>query len=93
VATLQYMDTIGIRELQQGASAAVRRVRAGETLGVTHRGRLVAVLAPSSLATGGEALLASSRVQPARRRAESLAIPVAAARPTADVLSELRDER
>ena len=59
VLHLTHMDTIGVRELQQHASAALRRVERGETVGVTHRGRLVAVLIPPSSATGAGALLAS----------------------------------
>ena len=87
------METIGIRELQQRASAALRRVQRGETLGVTQRGRLVAILAPPSAATGSGALLASGRVHPARGLPETLAAPVPASRRSADVLAELRDER
>ncbi len=52
---LKYMETIGVRELQQRASAALRRVERGETLGVTDRGRLIAILAPPSSATGAGA--------------------------------------
>ncbi len=87
------METIGVRELQHHASAALRRVERGETIGVTDRGRLVAVLAPPSSATGAGALIASGRVQPARDRAGALPAPVAAARASAEVLDELRDER
>ncbi len=90
---LTYMETIGVRELQQRASAALRRVERGETLGVTDRGRLVAVLAPPSSATGAGALVASGRVQPARRMPDELPAPVAAARHSADVLAELREDR
>jgi prevent-host-death family protein len=39
-------QTIGVRELRQGLSEALRRVRAGETLEVTHRGRPVARIVP-----------------------------------------------
>jgi antitoxin (DNA-binding transcriptional repressor) of toxin-antitoxin stability system len=92
VLRLQHMKTIGIRELQQRASAAVRRVERGETLGITERGRLVAILAPPSAATGSGALLASGRVQAARRSPESLPAPTAATRRSADVLAELRGE-
>lgn len=38
------MDSIGLREIRQNASAYLRRVRAGEMFQVTHRGRPVAVL-------------------------------------------------
>lgn len=92
VLHLQHMETIGVRELQQHASAALRRVERGETIGVTDRGRLVAVLAPVSTATGAGALIAAGRVQPARRSAEGLPEAVAVNRHSGDVLDELRDE-
>ncbi len=90
---LQHMETIGVRELQQHASAALRRVEGGESVGVTDRGRLVAVLVPPSAAGGSAGLVAAGRVQPARRPATALAPPVASTRSTADVLGELRAER
>ncbi len=86
------METIGIRELQQRASSAVRRVRRGETLGVTYRGQLVAVLAPPALATGTGSLIAAGRVTPARRTQGPLPAPAVASRPTQEVLDELRSE-
>lgn len=86
------METIQVRDLQQRASAALRRVGQGETVGITVRGRLVAILAPPSSATGAGALLAAGRVTEARtpRRLPPL---LAAQRPTSEVLSELRDDR
>lgn len=90
---LTHMETIGVRELQQHASAALRRVQQGETVGVTERGRLVAVLTPPSATTGTAALMASGRVQPPRRTPEELPEPVPARRSTADVLDELRADR
>ena len=89
---LKYMKTIGVRELQQHASAALRRVERGETIGVTDRGRLVAVLSAPSAATGAAALVASSRVIGARRHPRDLPEPVRVARSTAEVLDELRAE-
>lgn len=86
------METIGIRELQQRASSAVRRVRRGETLGVTYRGQLVAVLAPPAIATGTGSLLAAGRVTPARWTHGPLPEPAVASRPTQEVLDELRSE-
>lgn len=82
-----------MRELQQRASAALRRVERGERLGVTDRGRLVAILVPPSTAAGSAALVSAGRVQPARRSPATLAPPGMAARPTAEVLDELRTER
>ena len=93
VLPLTHMDMIGVRELQQHASAALRRVARGETLGVTDRGRLVAVLAPPSTATGAGALLASGRVQPAVRSLADLPEPVAATTEVSEVLEDLRADR
>ena len=92
VLHLKYMKTIGVRELQQHASAALRRVERGETIGVTDRGRLVAVLSAPSAATGAAALVASSRFTGARRQPRDLPEPVRVARSTAEVLDELRAE-
>lgn len=88
-----HMKTIGVRELQQRASGVLRRVQAGEALGVTDRGKLVAVISPPSAATGAGALLAAGRVRPARAAAQGLAAPVLAKRSTAEVLDELRADR
>ncbi|MHB8827032.1 MAG: type II toxin-antitoxin system Phd/YefM family antitoxin [Acidimicrobiales bacterium] len=90
---LTHMETIGVRELQQHASAALRRVARGETIGVTDRGRLVAVLSAPSTASGASALVASNRVQRARRRSTDLPEPVRTRRSSSEVLDELRDER
>ena len=87
------MEMIGVRELQQHASAALRRVERGETLGVTDRGRLVAVLAPPSAATGAGALLASGRVQPASRSLVDLPQPVAPLGDVSRILEDLRADR
>lgn len=93
VLQLTHMETIGIRELQQHASAALRRVARGETLGVTDRGRLVAVLSSPSGTSGVATLIASGRVQPARRHPVELPLAVASERSASDVLDELREDR
>jgi len=93
VLQLTHMETIGIRELQQHASAALRRVARGETLGVTDRGRIVAVLSSPSATAGVAALTISGRVQPARRRIVDLPAAVTTQRLTSDVLDELREDR
>jgi prevent-host-death family protein len=87
------MKTIGVRELQQHASAALRRVEGGETIGVTDRGRLVAVLVSPSAATGAAALMAAGRVQPARRATTDLPEPTPTELRVADVLDDLRSDR
>lgn len=90
---LQYMETIGVRELQQHASAALRRVARGETIGVTERGRLVAILSAPSNAIGSAALVASGRVQLARGQSSELPEPVPSDKTTAEILDEIRSER
>ena len=40
------MTRIGVRQLQQNAATVVRRVRRGERIEITDRGRPVAVLSP-----------------------------------------------
>ena len=40
------MERIGVRELRQHASRYLDRVKAGETIEVTNRGEVVAVLSP-----------------------------------------------
>ncbi len=43
---MTHMDSIGVRQLQQNAAATLERVRLGETIDVTVRGRVVAKLVP-----------------------------------------------
>jgi prevent-host-death family protein len=63
-------DRVGVRELRQDLSRYLRRVRAGERLVVTERGRPLAVLAPwADEADAMDRLIASGR---ARRGAGGL---------------------
>ncbi len=45
----QMPEQIGIRELRDNLTATIRRVRAGETIEITHHHERVAVLAPAQL--------------------------------------------
>jgi len=87
---------VGIRALQQHASAVVARAAAGERIVVTDRGRPAALLIPVPGA-GVERLLATGLARPARRPAATIAPPAPARpgdRPLSEVLAELRaDER
>ncbi|MET9314546.1 MULTISPECIES: type II toxin-antitoxin system Phd/YefM family antitoxin [Kribbella] len=59
------MRTIGLRELNQNPSKAVARVRAGETIVVTDRGRPVLRLVPEDARPGVlQHLLDSGEVTP-----------------------------
>ncbi len=62
------MERIGVRELRQHATRYLSRVKAGETVEVTERGRLVALLVPPSPgASARERLIASGQLTPAAR--------------------------
>jgi prevent-host-death family protein len=56
------MERMGVRQLQQNAAAAVRRVRRGERIEVTDRGRPVAVLVPAAMGDLFDALEAAGRL-------------------------------
>jgi prevent-host-death family protein len=70
------MQRIGVRQLQQNAAAAMRRVRRGERLEVTDRGRPVAVLAPAAPGNVLEALDAAGRVTRAEGDLLDLGAPI-----------------
>lgn len=74
-ATLTHMGRVGIRALQQNASAVVARAAAGEVVEITDRGRPVARLVPL-----GEGILSSLAVgaRAARRRVSDLPPPLPA---------------
>jgi prevent-host-death family protein len=90
------MDTVGVRELRQNLSVYLDRVKKGETLSVTERGRVVAMLRPPEV-TGGlaERLVAEGRAKPATRSLRNLSKPlrITLPRPLSAILDEQRDDR
>jgi prevent-host-death family protein len=91
------MDRVGVRELRQNLSVYLRRVRSGETLEVTERGRPVATLQPIVDPDDPLARLAARGV-PLRRGAGNLAelpppVKVELDRPLSDVLEDVREDR
>ena len=70
------MERIGVRQLQQNASRALRRVRRGERLEITECCRPVAVLAPIDSADVREALEAAGRLTRAEEDLLDLPAPV-----------------
>ena len=90
------MHRIGVRELRQHATRYLERVKAGETVEVTERGRLVALLVPPAPdASERERLIASGQLVPA---STPFRLPVRRPIPhgapgTALALDESRDER
>lgn len=90
------MVRIGVRELRQNASRYLERVKAGETVEVTERGTLVALLTPPTPAASRvERLIAEGRLLPATGPF-TLPDPVPAppgAPSTAEALDAEREER
>jgi len=92
------MDSVGVRELRQNLSVYLRKVKAGESLVVTERGREVARLTPSGPADSPIARLVAERgaTMPRGDLMERLA---ARSRPPAgppyseEILAEQREER
>jgi antitoxin (DNA-binding transcriptional repressor) of toxin-antitoxin stability system len=93
VLHLTHMETIGVRELQQHASAALRRVREGETLGVTDRGQLVAVLSPPTPNAGLQGLIDAGRSAWSLRGSIRTVGDLPALRPAAMSTAEALDEQ
>jgi prevent-host-death family protein len=60
------MERIGVRALQQHASAVLKRVRGGESLEVTDRGRPVALIVPIEIRGVIERLQASGGLMKAK---------------------------
>jgi prevent-host-death family protein len=69
------MDSIGVRELRQDASGVLRRVAAGESLIVTHRGRPVARLSPIE-SRGLQDLIAAGLVRMPKRSMRDAPPPI-----------------
>lgn len=90
------MKRVGVRELRQHASRYLERVKAGETVEVTERGELVALLVPPTRAQSAhDRLVASGHLIPAAR---PMVLPEPAPLPsgsptTAEVLDDLRADR
>ena len=90
------MERIGVRELRQHASLYLAKVKAGETVEVTERGQLIALLVPPNPhTTAREQLIAEGRLIPG---SSPFRVPRAvAAAPgspsTGAILDELREDR
>jgi antitoxin (DNA-binding transcriptional repressor) of toxin-antitoxin stability system len=93
------MERIGVRELRQNASRYLALVKAGETVEVTERGELIALLAPPGDARNTrERLLASGRLIPATSPSGRLRSPrpvqIAAGEPSnQELLDAEREDR
>jgi prevent-host-death family protein len=88
------MERIGVRELRQHASRYLARVKRGETVEVTERGRLVALLVPPTPALEArERLIAEGRLIPAAAPFRVPGSRITSTMSTEKALDDLRDER
>jgi prevent-host-death family protein len=88
------MERVGIRELRQNLSVYLRRVKRGESLEVTERGKTVARLVPPS--TGDEWLdkmILAGKIRPPSKPGplpDPVKLPPGA-KPLSEILEEMRD--
>ncbi|MGL5856817.1 MAG: type II toxin-antitoxin system Phd/YefM family antitoxin [Angustibacter sp.] len=93
------MERIGVRELRQNASRYLAMVKTGQTVEVTERGELVALLVPPQRArTARDRLIAEGRLLPATNPAGRLRsfhpVPIAEGEPSnQELLDEIRADR
>jgi prevent-host-death family protein len=90
----RHSDHVGVRELRQNLSVYLERVQNGESLRVTDRGRVVALLAPLPWgSTPLDALVAAGRATPAAGNLSELGPPVGTPSQTlSELLKQMRDE-
>lgn len=89
------MAAAGIRELRQNLSRYIDRVKAGETIEVTERGKVVAALVPRPEYEDEIAVLQARGVKITRARLDFRSLgpvpkPKPGQRPLTEVLEELR---
>ncbi|MGQ0481360.1 MAG: type II toxin-antitoxin system Phd/YefM family antitoxin [Pseudonocardia sp.] len=93
------MERIGVRELRQNASRYLELVKQGQTVEVTERGELVALLVPPQRGqTTRDRLIAAGRLIPATnpsgRARFGPPTPTEPGQPsTRELLDEMREER
>jgi len=87
---------IGVRELRQHASRYLEKVKAGEVVEVTERGKLVALLvSPTPAVAERDRLIASGRLVPAKSafRMPERRHAAPGEQTASEVLAELRRDR
>lgn len=90
---MTHMESIGIRALQQHASAVVARAEAGEVIEITDRGRPVARLVPIRASSRLQALVDAGRLRLAKSSLKDTPPPLplpTGARSLSEILAEMR---
>ncbi len=85
------MDAISHRELRNQSADVLRRVEAGESIQITNRGHVAAVIVPAA-ATVLDGLIARGQARPARTGTAAIAaLPRAAsAASSSEIISDVR---
>jgi prevent-host-death family protein len=86
-------SSVGIRALQQNASAVVSRVEAGETIEITDRGRPVARLVPITSGSPIEQLRDAGRIRAASLPLDAIVRPPKRSKGRSSLSSVLSDMR
>lgn len=81
---------LGIRELRDGLSRHLARVRTGQTITVTDHGRAVARIIPVQVPSTFERLVADGVIEPARSQRRSMPKPVTATGSVSDLVGDQR---
>lgn len=81
---------VGVRELRDNLSRYLERVRAGEELVVTDRGRAIARLLPIGADRALERLIAEGVVNPGRAPKRRSSRPIKTKGPVSDLLADQR---
>lgn len=94
-STMLHMRRIGVRELRLNASKYLERVEAGESVEITKRGRVIAVISPARRSEDGrEYLIATGQMLPGSGDIRDVVPAPRHDRSVSEVLAELRaDER
>lgn len=90
------MKTISHRELRNDSARILREVQSGETMEITNRGEVVALLVPAPV-SDRERMIRSGELRPAASRPDFRSISRVVLPPgtpsTQDVLDDLRGDR
>jgi prevent-host-death family protein len=81
---------VGVRELRDNLSRYLERVRGGEELVVTDRGRAIARVSPVGAERVLDRLVAEGVVTPARRSKRCTGQPIKAAGTVSDLVADQR---
>ncbi|MEE6281036.1 type II toxin-antitoxin system Phd/YefM family antitoxin [Georgenia sp. MJ170] len=81
---------VGVRELRDGLSRHLARVREGHTITVTDHGRPVARIIPVGAPTKLEQMIAAGKVTPASRPKDRQPAPIKTAGTVSDLVDQQR---